>query len=227
MANRADEKEARRQARVERERSEAQAAKRKRLVGFGVGGLLVAAAVVALVVALGAGGGGSGDGPSTEREVGTVPARVETDLAKAVKAAGCTDREFPSEGGNHIENESREVAYKSNPPHSGDHDLIPAEDGVYEDAPRKEALVHALEHGRVIYHYRPDTSGEVKANLNALFDEDAYHLIIAPNNTDMEPEVAATAWTRVLACPKMNDRVFDALRAFRDEYRDKAPERVP
>ena len=40
-------------------------------------------------------------------------------------------------------------------------------------------------------------------------------------------EMAATAWTRTLGCPKMNDKAFDAIRAFRDEYRDQGPEFVP
>ena len=39
--------------------------------------------------------------------------------------------------------------------------------------------------------------------------------------------VAATAWTHLLGCPKMNDKVFDAIRAFRLAYVDKGPEFIP
>ena len=39
--------------------------------------------------------------------------------------------------------------------------------------------------------------------------------------------VAATSWTHLLGCAKMNDKVFDAIRAFRDKYVDTAPERIP
>jgi hypothetical protein len=48
--------------------------------------------------------------------------------------------------------------------------------------------------------------------------------------------VAASAWNRepgefgtgrVLGCPRMNERVFDALRAFRDEHRGSGPEAAP
>ena len=39
--------------------------------------------------------------------------------------------------------------------------------------------------------------------------------------------VAATAWDHVLGCPMMNERVFDAVRAFRNTYVDKGPETVP
>jgi hypothetical protein len=43
----------------------------------------------------------------------------------------------------------------------------------------------------------------------------------------MKPAVAATAWTHSLACPRMNDKVFDAIRTFRSRYTDKGPENVP
>jgi hypothetical protein len=48
--------------------------------------------------------------------------------------------------------------------------------------------------------------------------------------------VAATAWNRepepngtgrLMGCPEYNERVFDALRAFRDEHRSNGPEPIP
>jgi hypothetical protein len=39
--------------------------------------------------------------------------------------------------------------------------------------------------------------------------------------------VSATAWTHALNCERMNDRVFDAIRAFRTRWIDRGPERVP
>ena len=44
---------------------------------------------------------------------------------------------------------------------------------------------------------------------------------------DMRYDVAATAWGHVLGRTEVTDRTFDALRAFRDRYRDKGPENVP
>lgn len=52
-------------------------------------------------------------------------------------------------------------------------------------------------------------------------------MILTPNDTGMRFEVAATAWRHRLGCTEMNDRVYDALRAFRERYRDRGPERVP
>ena len=39
--------------------------------------------------------------------------------------------------------------------------------------------------------------------------------------------VAATAWDQLLGCQKMNDKVFDAIRAFTATYIDQGPEVVP
>ena len=57
--------------------------------------------------------------------------------------------------------------------------------------------------------------------------DDGYHLLLYENTTGMDAAVAATAWDRLLACPEMNDQVFDALRAFRTAFVDKGPEKVP
>jgi hypothetical protein len=42
----------------------------------------------------------------------------------------------------------------------------------------------------------------------------------------MKYAVAATAWGHLLGCNQMNDKVFDALRTFRERYIDKGPEAV-
>ena len=39
--------------------------------------------------------------------------------------------------------------------------------------------------------------------------------------------VAATAWTHLVGCPKVTDKIWDALRAFRARYTDQAPEQIP
>ena len=58
-------------------------------------------------------------------------------------------------------------------------------------------------------------------------DAGGYHLLLHRNESDMTCAVAATVWDQRLGCPAMNDRVFDAVHAFRDEYIDKGPENVP
>ncbi len=233
MASRKEEKERRRAEREERERAAAASARRRRLVGYGAGGALALAVVVAIAVVALAGGGGEGggggssggpSGPSaaTYPDVPIPPQRV-ADLDQAVRAAGCTTKGFRSEGRDHV---TEPVRYGSNPPHSGPHHPIPADDGIYDEAPRTEALVHSLEHGRIVVQFRPQVSDEVKGQLKSLYEEDPSHMLLVPN-ARMPYEVAATAWTNVLGCRKATPAVFDAIRAFRVRYRDRGPEYVP
>lgn len=238
VADRREQKEALRAKRVERERAEAAGKRRRRLVVY----------VVAGVVALGAAGGaaaltlgGGDDGPATAEAGGLpdgdVPARKETNLQAAVKAAGCTLTRARAKGdGQHVEGT---VNYDSRPPHSGPHNIVPAEDGAYAEAPKKENVVHALEHGRIVVQFEPEASDEVKGALKALFDEDPVHLLLVPDSSGMKFAVAATAWTdedasgpepsygRLLGCPKVSPPMYDAIRAFRDSFRDRGPEYVP
>jgi hypothetical protein len=155
---------------------------------------------------------------------GVSPGKVRT-LSGAAAAAGCAVRTFPSEGRDHV---SGKVVYKTNPPTSGPHNPLPAPDGEYPNgAPPKESYVHTLEHGRIELQYRPGASPEARAGLQAVFAADRDRMLVFPNNTNMPYEVAATAWTHLLACPHYDAHVPAALRAFRDAYRGKAPEQIP
>ena len=62
--------------------------------------------------------------------------------------------------------------------------------------------------------------------MKALFDEDNFHVILAPYARKLSGEVAASAWTRSIVCPTVNENTWDALRLFRDRYRDQGPEQV-
>lgn len=88
--------------------------------------------------------------------------------------------------------------------------------------------VHSLERGRVNIQYRPGLSPRTLAQLETLAEEDeAYHVLLFENETAMPFEVAATAWTKMLGCPKFSTATFDAVRAFRAEYVDKGPAFLP
>ena len=235
MSSRKEQKEALRRERLQREQEAAAADRRRRLIGYGAAGVLVLAAVVAigLVVALSGGddSGGETGGESRAAEPtdegfvkASVPAAQATDLEDAAKAAQCEVNSFPSEGQNHTQPPYK---YKTNPPTSGDHFEFPAEDGSYRTSPEIGQFVHSLEHGRVIFWHSPSASEQLRGQLKALFDEDSYHVTLAPNTTKMPYEVAASGWTKSLTCKKANDKTFDALRMFRDRYRDQGPERVP
>jgi hypothetical protein len=227
VASRKEQKERLRREREERERAEAEAAaRRKRLTAIGAAALaVVAVAVAGIAIATSGGGGdGGGGGEAAEFPEGSVPPPRVTELRPAAKAAGCVVRDFPDFGSGHTE---QPVRYKSNPPTSGDHAPEPAEDRAYRQAPGTGDLVHSLEHGRILYQFSPSLPAQQLGDLKALFDEDPVHVILTPNATNMPYEVAATAWRNMIGCRKMNPKVFDALRAFKDRYRDRGPEFVP
>jgi hypothetical protein len=231
MASRKEQKEALRAQRLAAERAATAAEGRRKMIAYGAGGLLAVGALVGLAAVF---LGGVGQGSGTGQRSGTTPAAGEfpegslppmriADMGAAARAARCTSRGLPSEGADHV---GGPVRYRSRPPHSGNHDQVPGEDAAYTEAPRRENLVHSLEHGRVVIWFSPDLAPEARGGLKALFDEEPYHMVLAPNR-DMPAQVAASAWTQVLACGRMSPAAFDAIRAFRSRFRDRGPEFVP
>lgn len=219
MAKRADEKERRRQERLEAEQAAQKAASRRRTIQIAVGALLALAVVSAIVVVATAGGGGS----DTKADA--------TKVAADAKAAGCTYKTFKSEGRTHT---ARKVTYKTNPPTSGGHNPVPAPDGIYDagNEPAKEATVHSLEHGRVLLQYKPGTPAADVARLRRIAESEikgtgGYHTLMFQNNTNMPAQVAASAWTRSITCDKLTPEAITALTAFRSAFVDKGPEFIP
>ena len=239
MSHRREQKEALRREREERERRAQAAEQRKKLVGYGVGGALALAAVVVLVVLVAGGGGGGGsDAQAAEvfPEGGSFPEQKVFEVAPAAEAAGCRLRSVKGRGtATHTTSLDQRVKYNTNPPTTGRHYEIPAEDGIYGKAPQDEELVHGMEHGRVIIWVKPSLPEEQRADIRALVDDDTYQMFLVPR-ANMDYAVAATAWNadpppggtgRMLLCNEVNDNTFDALAAFRDEHRSQGPEPIP
>ena len=84
----------------------------------------------------------------------------------------------------HTTSLDEKIKYKTNPPTTGRHYQIPAEDGVYGGAPPPdEALVHALEHGRVIIWVKPSVSEDARAEIRAMSDEDeGFQTLLVPRD---------------------------------------------
>jgi hypothetical protein len=236
MASRQEEKERRRRERVEREQAEKAAVARRKRLQFAFGGLLAAlivAGVVVLAVAGLGGGGAKGDvgRPTAAKSGAKLPPQQTASLKQAAQAAGCKLVNAPIEGNTHETKNFHESDYKTNPPTSGNHNPTWYQDGTYEpgDTPRLGMLVHPLEHGRIEVQYKPGTPKRTVDQLEALVAEEnnGYHMLLFQNTTKMPYQVAASAWGHYVGCPKMNDKVFDALRTFHDAYIDKGPEIVP
>jgi hypothetical protein len=172
---------------------------------------------------------GSGGQPAAAKETkATIPQPVERDLDKAAKAAGCVLNNPPLEGSSHV---NGKVKYKSNPPTSGNHNAVPALDGIYEPGqePEPEHWVHSLEHGRIDVMYRKGSPKALISQLETLVSEplngkDGYKTLLFQNDTNMPYAVAAAAWGHSIGCKKTSDAMWDALRDFRVKYMDKGPE---
>lgn len=231
MSHRAEEKERRRKERLAAEEAARKSADRRKRLGLvGAVAVVIAVAVFAVLVLAG-GGDGDGEGTAGEGAKVPVPAQEIDNLAEAARAAQCTVTEHEIEGRGHT---AETVEYKTNPPTSGEHDPVPAEDGFYpaDGPPDIEQSVHSLEHGRILFQYKPGTPQQRIDQLETVGSEEvkgtaAYHTLVFQNQTEMEPALAATAWGWSLTCDAWNDRVFDALRAFRRDRVDKAPEFIP
>ena len=240
MSHRRDQKEALRREREDRERRARDADRRKKLVIDGAAGLAAIAAAVVLIVVLAGGGGGDGSSPGeaadTFPEGGSFPEQRVFDVRPAARAAGCELRSERGAGeATHTTSLDERVDYKTNPPTVGRHYEVPAEDGIYGEALPDVTLPHAMEHGRVVFWVKPSLPEEDRANIRALVDDDPYQMILLPR-ANMPYAVAGTAWNgdpppsgtgRLLVCDEMNERVFDALAAFRDEHRSRGAEPVP
>ena len=237
MTSRREEKDKRRAERLAAEQVAAERSHRQRLYAIVVGGLLAIAAIAAIVAVAATSGGGGGDGGqggvptgegSYEGGATSPPDQQETDLFAAARAAGCVLRNPEIQGRTHIPPDQK-VKYNTNPPTSGNHDAVPAGDGVYSESPTAQDLrhfLHTLEHGRVAIFYDPELDRRRINQLGGLFNDDPYHMVLMPNRR-MPYKVAATAWGHLMGCNKVSDRTFDALRAFRERYRDQGPEQVP
>jgi Protein of unknown function (DUF3105) len=235
VTSRREEKDRRRAERLAAEQAATEQARRRRMYSIVVGGVLAIAAVAA-IVAVAATGGGDGDGggqnglpaPSQTYEGAvTPPAQTDTNLFSAARRADCVLRNPVIEGRTHIPPD-QDVKYRTNPPTSGNHDPVPANDGIYSRAPTAQQMknfVHTLEHGRIEIQYDPGLSKRRIDQLGGLFNDDPYHMVMFPNRA-MAYEVAVTAWGHLLGCKKVTDETFDAIRGFRDRYRDQGPEQV-
>ena len=225
MSTRGEQKRQAKERREAAEREAASAAARRRRVWQALAVAVLAVAVAIPVVLLAGGGDGRRDEPALTGA--PIPAQRTTDLEDAVRAAGAERISHPyAEGIN--EHTPEPVEYATNPPTNGPHAPVWTQDGMYAGlaAPPTEEVVHAQEHGRIVFQYRRGLPEAQLRQLVSLYEESPDHVLLVENATSMPCDVAATAWGHGLRCPRLTDRSFDALRAFRDAYRDKGPEPV-
>lgn len=244
-----EEREKRRAERLAAEQAEQSAARRRLMIGYGVAGVLTLAVVIGLVVVISSSGGSPNqvngqDIPANAhiqvnsgfvhdvkpdgREGTPPPALQQGSLVEAAKEAGCELKlDLTDEGNNHITKESDIPKYGTNPPTSGNHNPQQEADGAYSEQVPNWYAVHSMEHGRIEIQYSPDLPASDQLALKGVFDQSPEGMLIFPNK-DMPYEVATTAWTNLMGCPKYKGRAtLDAIRDFRERFRGLGPEPLP
>lgn len=184
---------------------------------YGVAAALLAAAITGGILLLRGGGGGAGD-----------------DVPAALRSAGCTYRQFPAQERGHTTSLVEKITWNSSPPTNGMHYQVPAVWGAYEEPLDLKQVVHNLEHGGVYVLYGSAVPASEVRSLQSFYDDDPRGLVLAPLPS-LKDKIALGVWTtpdddpeagtgRLALCPGYDESAF---KAFRDEYRFKAPERFP
>ena len=122
-------------------------------------------------------------------------------------------------GRNHVPNPT----YSVNPPAGGNHDPQAAAAGNYtgQATPPDGQIVHAMEHGYIVFWYRPDLPDDAQTRLRDVFSRHAGDVLLVPRPSLPTP-VAATSWERRLLCQDVD---VAALDLFVSEFRDEGPEK--
>lgn len=196
-----EKREAARQARLEAQRAREKARKRKKVMTTSLI-IVVAAAIVGFVVYR--------------------AAQTKTGVSKIADAAGCEAKEYPEMTASpHLQEGAPTPKYNSNPPSSGLHLGRTAPWGTSAERIDDTILVHNLEHGGVIVHYKDLTDTEVDA-LEEMVDSYPDGVIGNPN-PDIPAKIATAAWGDVQTCTKYSTAV---IKAFIKEHCNKGPEKL-
>ncbi len=204
MSKKLEEKQRRRQIQEERDAAKKKAARRRNLLTWGV--VVVVVAIVGTLIYL-----------ESSKEEGT-----------QATSEGCSSVETPGEmeTATHVE-DGTPVEYSTSPPTSGDHYSTPADAGFYsaEDIP-VERFVHNLEHGQIVFWYRPDASESVISALRSYVESDPQEIALLARPFDgisSEFSFTVTAWGASQSCAELNE---DTLAGFRERFQGNGPEQV-
>jgi hypothetical protein len=141
----------------------------------------------------------------------------------AYEAAGCGSVEtFPDLGRNHIPLTETFDKYNSNPPTSGPHYAEKVAGwGSYNTETPQTTLVHNLEHGGIIIHYKDQTPKQV--DQIASFVDSYQDGVISNPNPKIDKPIVLTSWTHRQECKTFSPK---AVAGYIDIYCNKGPEKL-
>jgi hypothetical protein len=151
-----------------------------------------------------------------------------TEPSGFTEVRGCPEpvgEPFCSEGADHVP-DGTEIAWLSDPPHSGPHFPMWETWGEHEQSVARGNWVHNLEHGGIVLAYL--CPGGCEAELDVLRDVIAARpdlRILMTADADLPgPRFAAISWTWI---HRTDAPDLDTLLCFVDQHENHAPEDVP
>lgn len=140
----------------------------------------------------------------------SLPPIRQTQLVEAARHAGCELRRArPRE--------------RTDPAVDGPAASRAADAGFYEEAPDAQSLVAALRRGVVIIYFHPEIDDERVNELREVQEAAPNGTIVTPSTT-MAFAVAATAYRRLLGCPRVTDASMEAALLFRGRFLGSGPD---
>jgi hypothetical protein len=141
-------------------------------------------------------------------------------VAPTQPASACAPVEFPADlGPAHLDQGVDFTGtYSSSPPTSGPHDPTPTETGTFYTEPQRvEELVHAMEHGAVIFWVNglPQEAEEAAQAAVADIFSQGYSSLIWTPYAEMDAPFAMTAWGALQTCQDVDAL---SMQAFVDTY---------
>lgn len=119
------------------------------------------------------------------------------------------------------------VSYEMKIPTSGTHSPHDLKFGFYTEKPANEMLVHNLEHGDIIIHYRPGADAQIIEQLKYFvnFREAGAGILAVPDeDIPAGKEVVVTAWTKTMELAEYDET---KIATFIYEYINEGPEKIP
>lgn len=136
-------------------------------------------------------------------------------------------QEIPIQGAQHVLRGESHPQYNSNPPTSGWHwgDGV-AGAGIHDKEVPDELLIHSMEHGGVIVHYKQDLSAEQIKKITEAYGRSSGKKILVPRK-NLDVPVALTSWGRLLKLKKINEESLEQVKVFIETNSGRGPENAP